>query len=333
MYARFLLALLPFLLVFASCSDDKSKEIPDVSGINVAVKIERMELALAALDTNQMEAALEEWKARYPDFAAWFLQFGPLPPDGPSDAARLRVFLTHPEVRHLMDTLQQRYPKLTDIEAELSQAMRYYKYYFPRRPIPRFYSYLSMYSYAAPVAETFVGVGLDFFLGARHPTYGQTESLRPMYIQRTLNKQHLTATVIAGIADDVVGPPAGNTMLDLMINNGKKLYVASCLLPTEQDSIILGWSGAQTQYWENAEASLYKFLIDQNLLYSTNFRDFRNYLQPGPFEPDAGLPGNSGSWLGLQMVRRYVERSDAQGMEAMLRETNAQRFLQRYKPR
>ena len=58
----FSFSLLLFLLIWVGCNDESTDSIPDVSHINVDLKVERFErdfFSLAELDDNQILAELE----------------------------------------------------------------------------------------------------------------------------------------------------------------------------------------------------------------------------------------------------------------------------------
>ena len=54
-----------------ACSSKKN--IPDVSGITVSLKVERFEKDFFAIDTNHLSAALDTLQSKYPDFLKNYL--------------------------------------------------------------------------------------------------------------------------------------------------------------------------------------------------------------------------------------------------------------------
>lgn len=331
------LSLLSILLIGA-CTCGKNKHIPDVRNIKVDLKIERFDKLWFSIPENEsVEVYLDKLKSQHPHFTTAFEQFilergKPLPDTTTFDKLTRQVYLDK-HARKLYDTCQQVFGDFKGIEKELTEAFRFYKYYFPKREVPVIYPYISYYSYATPVVEGGIGIGLDFFLGENHKDYYANPNLRNAYIVRTLNKLHLPAKVMYALADDIVGSPTGPRMIDFMVNEGKKLYLLDCFLPHTPDSIKLGWTQRQVDFNESGEKSLYNLLVRENLIYSTKNADFRKFVSPGPFMEGMASenPGNSGSWLGWQMVKQYMDRDDKKDVEAMLR-ADAQRILQRYRP-
>ncbi|MEM6831500.1 MAG: hypothetical protein AAF551_13400, partial [Bacteroidota bacterium] len=70
--SNYFLLLTSLCLILTFCLGgcrDKSKNIPDVSEIEVPLNIVRFDQALFSLDTNNMEAELEDLTQSYPDFS------------------------------------------------------------------------------------------------------------------------------------------------------------------------------------------------------------------------------------------------------------------------
>ena len=135
----------------------------------------------------------------------------------------LKKFIQSPQLRQLYDTCQIVYGDFDDLEKDFTEAFRFYKYHFPEKETPKLITYLSEYSIGAFTYESIVGVGLDFFLGADYPNYHVTEF--PNYIKRSMNKEHLVAKTIEAVANDLVGNPKGNRLLDLMIHNLSLIHI------------------------------------------------------------------------------------------------------------
>lgn len=332
------LILLAVILSLSSCTCKKAKVIPDVSKIQIEdIKIKRYDRALFGLDTNNLGAGFKQINAEYPKFSNFFfnyvLRFPVFKNDTVKQQMEFHGFLSDRYVRKLYDTCQVVFPDLAPLEKDFTQAFKYYKYYLPQGKIPELYSYISGFQYGTPVLDNAVGIGLDFFLGEDYPGYMANENLHHEYIRHTLTPKRVVAATLYAFADDIVGSPQGNRLLDEMICAGKKLYLLDCMLPYEADSTKLGWRQVQVDYVNESEDGLYKLLVDEGLLFATDRRKYRKFVEIGPFSIDSppDNPGNSGSWLGWQIVKQYMERSPNMSMEKMLAETDAQKFLQKYK--
>ena len=127
-----------------------------------------------AIDTNQTDGELSRLRREYPEFAPIYFDqiLGVNDPNiatkGP--AVYLNGFLQDSLFRQLMDTTQIVYPDFAEKEKEFTEALRYFKYYFPDRDIPDIVTFISEFSFKNFVfGENAVAVGLDFYLGETYP--------------------------------------------------------------------------------------------------------------------------------------------------------------------
>lgn len=337
--------VLTLLWIGYGCGPDKQKNIPDVSDIEVDIKIDRFEQALFSLDTNQMETGLAQIEQQFPEFSEVYFNFvlgsknPEIAPEGHTEY--MRGFISHPGLTHLYDTTQQVYPTVTDIEKELKQAMQFYQYYFPGASLPQFTTFISEYSIAAFIyGEQALAIGLDFFLGSAYPywKYNPQNSNFSDYMVRTYNRDHLVSKAVQPLIEDHVGPAPGERLLDLMIHNGKKLYIRELLLPYEPDSVLLELTPFQVEWLKQNEFNIWSHFVENELLYSSEFRKIRKlveYSPAGPTDMPPETPGRTGNWIGLQIVKRYMQRHPEVSIEALIGLRDAQLLLDesKYRPK
>jgi hypothetical protein len=343
-----------FLLVFfsfftLSCGNDADKKnIPDISGIEADVKIIRFEQALFGIDTTQTEVGLQNLENQYPKIAKTFFQdiiAAKKPNEAPPQYfPMVKQFLTDSFVRQTSDTCQKVFKNFDTYKKELNQAVRFYKYYFPKFPEPTFFTFVSQYNYDVfPVSLDTIGIGLDFYLGTQHTDYQYIENLRYEYIRRTLTPEHLVSKtmriVVQNAANAALGggnTEGGNRLLDMMINNGKQLYILDQLMPYAPDSVKFGYSGVQTQWCKENEAGMWASFLKENVIYETNFKKIAKLVTPSPNSPGMPqeAPGETGNYVGWQIVKQFMKRNPTTSMAQLLAITDAQQILDRakYKP-
>lgn len=333
---RLLFSLPFFALLLPACNDDR--HLPDVSNIQVNVKLQRFEQDLFRLDTNNLEAGMQQLTAKYPALLPLFtiniIHDQTNPKETPLQA--LGSFLRALEVYHLNDTVQQLYGDLSWLERDLTQMFKYYKYYFPRKPVPQVATIISEFGTDAFTAgDSLCGLGLDMYLGENFPGYNP--EIFPDYIRRQFNRAYMPVRLAKALAQNVAEAPPSQRLLDLMLFNGKQLYIVDCLLPLVPDSLKMGYTRVQMAGTEANEQQVWARLLTQNLLYSTDFGKFKKLVTPSPNAPVAfqEAPGEIGNWLGWQIVKAYMKRHPETSMEQLLNFSDAQKFLEaaKYKPR
>jgi hypothetical protein len=339
-YVATTFVLLGAILTFNSCGSDDDRNIPDVSGIQLEVKIRRFDQDLFALDTNNLEPGLQQLAQKHPEmlplFAENIIRDQTNPDETPAQA--VRHFISAPEVRKLYDTVQQVYGDLRWLERDLTQMFKFYKHYFPEKPVPEVVAMVSEFATDAFTAgDNLCGIGLDMFLGENYPAYFATENTSPAYIRRQFQKDYIAVRLAKALAQNIADAPPGERLLDQMLHNGKMLYIVDCLLPTVADSLKMGYTREQMEGCYANEQGVWARILEQNLLYSTDARKLRKLVSPSPNAPVVfqEAPGEIGNWLGWQIVKAYMKRNPATTMQELLNFQDSQKFLEqsKYKPR
>ena len=165
--------LLPAACGFLTGCGNGDPRHPDVSDIDVDVKIRRFDRDFFAIDTTNLEAGMQKLAQQYPEmfplFAVNIIHDQTNPNETPAQA--VGGFLRSQQVRRVYDTVQQVYGDLRWLEKDLTQMFRYYKYYFPQKPVPQVVAMVSEFATDAFTAgDSLCGIGLDMFLGENYPS-------------------------------------------------------------------------------------------------------------------------------------------------------------------
>lgn len=339
-----LFAAVTLTLAFFGCQPDDKRQVPDVSGIEVDVNIRRFEQDLFQADTVQMAATLDSLEQAYPEFSAIFFDqiMGLNDPRivSQGSAPFMKGFVQHPPVRQLYDSIQYHYGDMRDVEADFEQAFRYFRHYFPEQPTPTVTTFLSEYAIAAFVyGENDLAIALDYFLGKDYP-YQQISPSDPAfsgYMVRTFNREHLVPKAVQALIGGLVQEPRQRRLIDLMVNNGKKLYVLDQLLPYTSDSIKLEVTAAQAEWLEDNELEMWAYFLKEELLYSEDWQEIRKFVDYSPHSPGMPpeAPGRTANFMGWQIIKAYMKRNPETTLPELLDMQDAQKLMEasRYKPR
>jgi hypothetical protein len=145
--------LIFFICLFtASCADKKE---PDVSHIKVDLSIERFDKELSALQPAQVSAKSPQLKQKYGHFYADFMEsiLGVGPVADSSYYAQLRAVLNNSDYKELAKEVNSKFPDLNEQQAELTDAFKHIRYYYPETKIPRLISFFSGFSVQTPVGN------------------------------------------------------------------------------------------------------------------------------------------------------------------------------------
>ena len=329
------------LTLFAACNsgaDQEQPPTPDVSGVQVNAMIKRFDQDLFAMDTTRFLESMQILSAKYPAFLPFFIKEVAHDPTQPQEKAEeaLYGFVTAQQVRRLNDSCQSAFPNMNAFQPELTQLLKYFKYYYPQRQEPVTVTAVTEFiGNVAWVNDTTMLVGLDFFLGKDFEGYNP--DIFPQYLRNQFTKENMVVKYALELAKSVVPPPTQDHILDHMISNGKILYIMDCLLPLVPDSIKMGYTSEQWNGCIANEQGIWARLLDMKVLYEPLGAKNMKIVTDGPSTDNVfqEAPGQVGNWMGWQIVKAYMKRFPQTDLNELANLTDAQQFVEKakYKPR
>lgn len=335
-----LFALLSFLFVLTmvSCSSDPLDV--DVSKIELPeLQITRFDSVLAQADTNDVAGLRAKLRKEYGGFSDAFFQNVICNgyPDSLMCDAELRRVLNDKDLRELRKECLSRFTDLSATEKELTQAFRYFRYHFPKRPLPKKVCAITTnFNFSFVHTDGVYGISLDYFLGTNSKWYDAIQ--QPMFKRVRYNAEYIPAGFVRGwLLTEFPYNSEKNDVLNRIIYEGKLLYVSRALLRDTPDSVLTGYSQRQLNWCEASEGSIWAAMIEEKLIYSETEDDLNHMTAEAPFT--AGFPRESpgavGRWTGWRIVQAYMERNPQTTLEQLMAISDAQVILNKskYKPR
>jgi hypothetical protein len=300
------------------CNKNKSRDKPDVSTIKADVHLLRFDQDLLHFTAANFSGHREMMRNKYGSFFDFYVsQFiiGPRPPHDTAniDEDAILTFVSDGYIARLQDSINLHFAETKDVEKELSQSLKYFKHYFPQTTVPAVIGINSGFSIGAfTYGNGVLGLGLDLYLGASNPDYDSAGIYQ--YVRHKMSREYIARNSMEVLYDFYFGEeqsPEGKTLIEAIADKGKKMYLLSYVLPDAPDSLIVGFTQKQTQWCEQSEYQIWKFLNDQDLLYKSDYMSQKRYLDEGPtttgMPPES--PGALGNWIGLQIVRKFMKDS------------------------
>ena len=178
------------------------------------------------------------------------------------------------------------------------------------------------------------------FLGSGSKYYPALRQSIPNYISRRFNKENIPPRIIeAFVREDMFQElDKSKSLLSKMIYNGKVLYFMDQVLTEAPDSLKIGFTKTQIEWCQTSESSIWAYLLQNNLLYETDYMKIQKYLTEAPFTPGIGNGDSApklGVWTGWQIVRKYMNNNPNVSLQELMKEQDEQKILNksRYKPR
>jgi hypothetical protein len=332
----FLLCL--FSICMMSCRENKHKV--DTGDVKVeGVKVIRFEQDLFAVNPGNYKEELHALKRKYPFFMETYMKDIMNNFDQQSDSVadeKLREFIVHPSIRGLNGEVQKLFGDMSPYEKELEEALVYYKFHFPSKPVPGFISYISEFGPSNVIIDTLIGIGLDKYLGEDYKYY---PSLFPIFIVRKLRKEYIVPNAMYAIGNSSFPEDMEDkSFLNKIIYQGKMLYFLDAMLPDTPDSLKIGLSGKQLEWCSANEDLIWKHAVETKLLFSTDPVRYRAYLVDAPFTSAPNIPTDAspmiGIWLGWQIVKKYMEENPTMSLTDLMKQKDPQEMLNKskYKP-
>jgi hypothetical protein len=220
---------------------------------------------------------------------------------------------------------------------ELTEVFRHYLYYYPGFHVPRVYAYISGGDYDSPVqfADSVLLIGLDNFLGADFKPY--VSDGIPAYRISRMTPDFVIPGVVK-VLGRISYPEdfPGNSLLEQMIEAGKRLLFMDAMIPGTRDRLKIGYSQEQYDWIVKNEAHVWAAIIENRMLYTTDGKLTRSFMADGPFtaEFSKDAPSRLGEWLGWQIVRNYYQKQPDVSLRQLMTEKDAQKILSGsgYKP-
>ena len=328
MYYR-LLSLATLLLLF-SCGSKKGCEIPEeIERIPVKVEIERLEKPFFSASSKQDIANFLE---QNPVFAERFIQRK----NYPSDSAlinSLYSLATNPELRKLASEADQTFGDMAEEKQQLETAFKSIKYYYPEFREPQVKTFASGLNQDFLVSDSLLVFGIDFFIG-------KDASYRPDtydYILKRYERPNMVPAAMLLLSNRFNKTSfLDRNLLAEMINTGKAYYFVKSIMPCTPDSTIIGFSGQQLADVNHNEGRIWAHFVEKSLLYEKSPFVVNKYIGERPNTPeiDPTAPGRLGTWVGWQIVRRYMERNPKVTLQELMADDDYQKIFNesKYKP-
>jgi hypothetical protein len=126
--------------------------------------------------------------------------------------------------------------------------------------------------------------------------------------------------------------------IDVLVNKGKQLYLMNAILPEVSEELLIGYSMDKLNWAIINEEEVWRYFIENKLLYSTDGNLQKRFIGNGPFSKfymdiEKDSPGRIGVWIGWRIVKAYMKNNSVTLQEMM--ETDASEIfkLSKYKPK
>lgn len=328
---RILFAVLA--VVFVSCS--KSTGYKKKLDVNCSDKepwelvIKQYNKALFSLDTADFANEISGLHDDFPELI-------PLDLDD-EQINYLKLFVSDTFCLRINKMVEQAFPDIAFVEDDVKSVYQHLNYYFPEIPVLPTYTYVSgidMSSGPVMLADNYVMISLDYYLGNKNLIYDYVGMPRFMSVRckpENLERDLAQALYFKYLRQNVIS----KDVLSEMIERGKMYYFIEAMTPSVADSVLLGYSAEQMKWVGDNEGQVWASVVGNKMLYSNNLEIKRMLFNEGPFTAafSENAPARLGDFLGLQIVRSFMSSNDVT-LTKLLNISDEQEIFQmsQYKP-
>lgn len=232
-----------------------------------------------------------------------------------SSLNRIELFRSDSYIRRLEHKIFKSFAKKNDLQFQLIDGFKHLQIHLTEYPTPNHIFYInSLYVSNVFCSKDEIGLGLERYLGPNEQVIKELPSqeffqwMKDGMLKEYIPRDVLSEWIATNIVKDVNG-----TFAQKMIRWGKIIYLTEAAFPKMDKNVLLRYTKKKYEWAEHNESSVWKYLVDQNLLFSKNERDHANFLHEGPFT--VGLPENSpdrlGQFLGWKIVRDFMQKNES----------------------
>jgi gliding motility-associated lipoprotein GldB len=315
----FLILLFPLALL--SCKEENKTE-------EAVAAVEVGEVDIKRFDKIFYESKPEDLPKIKQQFPYLF------PPNNPDTVWINKI--NNPLLQELHNEVEEKFPDNKMLQENLQDVFRHMKYYFPDFTKPQVVTLISEMDYENKViyTDSLVLISLDLYLGKDHRFYEF-----PDYVRQNFEPEQIMPDLVSSFGFNRIAPPKDRTLLSLMIYFGKEQYLKDRLLPDATDAVKMGYTPEQIEWAKVNEAEIWRYFVENKLLFDTNSKLPPRFINPAPFskfylELDNESPGRLGIWLGWQIVRSYMENNkDVTLQELLVKDAREIFDNSKYKPK
>lgn len=315
----------------------------DVSKIQMELQSTRLDTLLYDVSLKPADSTVQKLyqisDGFYEPYVEAILQLGPAADE--RTISLLRQFLYFEDTRLTQEAIQEVHDsRIGFYNEQIVSAFTFFKYHFPEDTLPHvMYMNSGFNTSIFPFDKPYLGIGLDYYLGAENPiTQKLDPQIFPHYLRQKMAPEYLVSSAIRGwllvkFADDYY---RSENLLTELLYWGKVMYIMDAVLRDTPDHLKIDYQASDLQWCQEHERSIWIELQDQEVLYGQKRTDIDKWVAEGPFTNVGGIPQDSpsrlGVWMGWQMVRDYMERNPEVTIPELLEEQNALKILNAYRP-
>jgi len=336
MSKRIISILIVLITIFSACNR-KDKANIDTSQIDMELSIKRLDQKVFEIEpgnvAEELPDILNDFGEFYELYSYRIVNLGN--PYHENYPALLNDFITDYTMYTVYEKVMETYPDIAGLENNITEAFKRYNYFFPEKTIPAVYTFIGGFNQSMVVSDSILGIGLDKYLGEDCEFYDRLGIAN--YLQKNMNPENIPVDAIkAWATTEFIYKDSVDNLVNNMVYQGKIQYFLDIMFPNSPDSLKMGFTADQLRWCIQNEKQMWNYLIENKLLFSTDYMTINKHINPAPFTSGypRESPGRASVWLGWRIVEEYMSRNTEITLRDLMLDNDYQKILSesRYEP-
>ena len=316
-----------FVLLLFACSLNKD----DINTIDIF----RFENQIFQTNGSNIVADRLEWEGEIGSFAFSYYNFLFNSNNDTVINNQILSFINNDDMREVYDTINLRFSSISNLKNDLGNSLYNFKNLFSEYPTPNIITMFSGFNYGVIVEDSLIAIGLDFYLGKNSSFYQRLGD--PEYLRFQKQARFITPNILEAWYDSFFSFTNKRTnFLSELIYKGKIMYLISNTLENFYLQDQLRFSKTDLEWCEKNEKSIWAFLINNDVLFSSREKEYRSYLNHAPFSKGMTQesPSRIAYYIGYKIVEKYMKNNNEVSIKELMFEEDFMKILtkSKYKP-
>jgi hypothetical protein len=246
----------------------------------------------------------------------------------------LLAFTQHKDMREAYDSTAIVFDDFSEFEHSLELAFGQFTNEFPSYPLPEITTFFGGFNYGVVTYDNNIAIGLENFLGTNSKFYQFLGD--PEYLRFQKQKKFILSNVMeVWFNEHFQKYLGGRDLLSQIIHKGKAMCFIDKMLVDISLEDKFRFTKSQMDWVIENEASIWEFLVHEDMLFSKKEMEFRSFVNYAPFAKGMSqeAPGRIAYYIGYKMVNEYMDNNEID-IEELMYLTDSRKFLQesKYKP-
>lgn len=325
-----ILVILLSIFTLSACQQDRQK---------VFMHHEKNRIEIYRYDRLQYEAslsnsvaAIQKMKIESPQATKILIEdvLGLGTVNSPNVSERIRDYYKDTVLIQVMNDVSERYKDLSRLEEDFTKAFHRLKKRLPDLVVPKIYTQISALNQSVVVGDSLLGISLDKYLGEDYPIY---KRYYYAFQRKTMNPERILPDCLTFYL--VSQYPftwewKHRTLFDVMMYRGKIAWTVEKALDADgSGKVAFGYTADDIKWCAKKGPDVWKVMMSRHYMESMDPMMIRGFTttDPNRFLEEENIPSGIGTWMGMQIIDRYMKQHKDVTIEQLLQTTDYHSIL------